>query len=474
MKKGLPYTLIAALVAILVMGCRSSRSQGSPVSTESVSNQVRTQYVQTSEALVRPRPVPVLNQDSSLSDYLAYAALNNPGLEAAFHRWKAALERVPQVRSLPDPRFTYGYYIQEVETRVGPQEHQFALAQTFPWFGKLKLQGEVATEAAREAEQAFTGVKLRLFYRVKNAYYHYYYLKRALEVTGDNIELLKHLERVAEAKLRGGAALAAVTKVQVEIGQLEDRRGTLLDMRRPIVARLNAALNRRETAPLPWPQEIRGEQVVMDEPSLLSWLAENNPEIRGLSFAIAKEERAMARARKDFYPDFTLGLGYIVTGDALIPNTVESGKDPLLATVTMNLPLWLGKYRAGVREARARQVAAERARVDRENELGSELQLALYEFRDAERKIDLYRDTLLPLARSALNVTEQSYTAGQGDFLDLVDAQRVLLEFELEYERALSRREQRLAAIEMLVGRELPRQGEKDPNQPTKLEDQKS
>jgi outer membrane protein TolC len=309
---------------------------------------------------------------------------------------------------------------------------------------------------------------------VKNAYYHYYYLKRALEVTGDNIELLKHLERVAEAKLRGGAALAAVTKVQVEIGQLEDRRGTLLDMRRPIVARLNAALNRRETAPLPWPQEIRGEQVVMDEPSLLSWLAENNPEIRGLSFAIAKEERAMARARKDFYPDFTLGLGYIVTGDALIPNTVESGKDPLLVTVTMNLPLWLGKYRAGVREARARQVAAERARVDRENELGSELQLALYEFRDAERKIDLYRDTLLPLARSALNVTEQSYTAGQGDFLDLVDAQRVLLEFELEYERALSRREQRLAEIEMLVGRELPRQGEKDPTQPTKLEDQKS
>ena len=46
-----------------------------------------------------------------LSDYLAQAALKNPELEAAFHRWKAALEKIPQVRALPDPRFTFAYFI---------------------------------------------------------------------------------------------------------------------------------------------------------------------------------------------------------------------------------------------------------------------------------------------------------------------------------------------------------------------------
>ncbi len=46
---------------------------------------------------------------ATLSDYLAYAALNNPGLEAAFYDWTRALERIPQVKSLPDPRFTYAY-----------------------------------------------------------------------------------------------------------------------------------------------------------------------------------------------------------------------------------------------------------------------------------------------------------------------------------------------------------------------------
>ena len=67
-----------------------------------------------------PSRLPSITDASLLDDYLAYGALNNPELEAAFNRWKAALEAVPQARSLPDPKFNYGYFIREVETRVGP------------------------------------------------------------------------------------------------------------------------------------------------------------------------------------------------------------------------------------------------------------------------------------------------------------------------------------------------------------------
>ena len=51
----------------------------------------------------RPGRAPELTEASGLADYLAYAALNNPSLEAAFNGWRAAVERVPQVRALPDP-----------------------------------------------------------------------------------------------------------------------------------------------------------------------------------------------------------------------------------------------------------------------------------------------------------------------------------------------------------------------------------
>jgi outer membrane protein TolC len=54
--------------------------------------------------------------------YLTTAANNNPELKASFNEYMAALEKVPQVKSLPDPRFAFGYFIQPVETRVGPQQ----------------------------------------------------------------------------------------------------------------------------------------------------------------------------------------------------------------------------------------------------------------------------------------------------------------------------------------------------------------
>ena len=66
------------------------------------------------------RQVEGLSETSTIEDYLVYAALHNPGIEAAFDHWKAALEKSPRAQSLPDPRFTYAYYIEHVETRVGP------------------------------------------------------------------------------------------------------------------------------------------------------------------------------------------------------------------------------------------------------------------------------------------------------------------------------------------------------------------
>ena len=81
----------------------------------------------------------MLDESAGLEDYLAYAAFNNPGLEAAFNRWKAAVERVPQVRALPDPRFTYVYYIEAVD--------QAGMGSSFPDWTKTAPCVFVATEA---------------------------------------------------------------------------------------------------------------------------------------------------------------------------------------------------------------------------------------------------------------------------------------------------------------------------------------
>ena len=86
-----------------------------------------------------------------LDDYLYQAAMNNSGLRTAFESWRAAMEQIPQAAALDDPRFTYGYFLQEVETRVGPQKHRLGLTQMFPWFGKLDVRTDAAAAKAEAA-----------------------------------------------------------------------------------------------------------------------------------------------------------------------------------------------------------------------------------------------------------------------------------------------------------------------------------
>jgi len=417
----------------------------------------------------RETSLPVLDENASLADYLRYAALNNPGLEAAWLRWKAALEKAPQVRALPDPRFTYRYFIERVETRVGPQRQSFGIAQTFPWLAKLRLRGDMAMEAAKAQRERYEAIKLALFFRVKDAYYEYFYLARAIDIVRENRNLLKYLEEVVRTRYKvAKAGYQDVIRAQVELGKVDDRLRTLEDLRDPLVARLNAALNRPIGAPLPWPRGEPAGHIAAADEQIFAWFREASPELKALDHEAARERHGISLARQAYFPDVTLGLDYIDTAGARMSNVSDSGKDPLVAMVSLNIPIWFGKYRAAEREARARRRSVLKTRADKANTLLAGIKLVLYKLRDAERKIDLYRDTLLPKAKQSLKATETAYRAGNATFSGLVDAQRVLLAFQLSYERAQADYNQRLAECEMLVGRGIPRAGASAPSQGAK------
>ena len=396
--------------------------------------------------------LPRITADSGLDVLQRYAALNNACLKSQFLRWQATLQKIPQVTALPDPRFNYGYFIRSVETRVGPQHHRIGISQMFPWFGKLKLRGEKAAHDAEADFQRLEAGRVRLRYDVAEAYHEYAYVNRAIEIVEENIALLKQLEGVAQSKFQGGGSYLGVIKAQVELGKLDDRKRSLLDVLEPIRARLNAALNREPNALLPKPRVTPTTELRQNDAQLLASLAEANPELKGLAADAQREDEGIELARREFYPDVTLGVDYIQTGDALAPTTPGNSKDPAIAMFSINIPLWWKKLRAGVREAEARKVAVEEQKVDLNNRLSATLKLALFNYRDAERKISLYRDSLVPQARSALSVSQKAFEGGSADFLETVDAQRLLLEFQLQAERSLANREQRLAEIRMILG----------------------
>lgn len=395
-------------------------------------------------------------RNAALPDLLAYAALNNAALKTAYYQWQGEVSKIARAKALPNPNISFAWFIKEVETRVGPQQQRIGFSQMVPWFGKLKLQGEVAARSAEAAQWQFESQKLTLYYDVKAAAYEYAFLRRAAEVVAQNEELLSFLEAVVRTKYRSGRAPhSSLIKIQVELDKLKDRRQNLLDMIRPQQARLNAALHRPAAAPLPETFDIPESYPAVNDSTWIIALRQKNPELLAADQRINAAAAGKKLARKTNRPEFMIGVDYIFTGEALNPQAPESGKDPLVAMLGMNLPLWPGKNRANIEVAEANYQVALNRREASEDMLAARLEMALYRLREARRKIALYGESLIPRSTQAFNVSRSAFEAGEVDFLELIDAQRTLLEFEILLEREKTNFQQRLAELEMLTGSEL-------------------
>jgi outer membrane protein TolC len=394
---------------------------------------------------------------ADLDDYIKIGLTNNPGLKVAFYEWKASFAKIAQATSLPDPQITYTEYIEKVETRVGPQNRAYSISQKFPFPDKLWIRKNKAFKSSEEAFYNFDRQRFDLIRKISEAYYEYVYLNKAVYLMTENIKLLKNFENVAQSKYKSGLVQNQdLLKVQVELGKLENESLSLEDLRHPLVARLNALLSLPRDNILPIPDEtlenITAEQRYEEITGLYAELTKHNPELLALTQNIEKNKDALKLAQRDYFPDLTVGVTAIDTGDALNPSTVDSSKDPLMVMFSVNVPIWFNRLNAGVQEAKASVKAAESLLEDKENDLSSQLALVHYKVRDALRQSSLYKDALLPKAVQALNAAQSGYEGGKTDFLSLIDAQRILLNFQLAYYRQNANFYQRLAELKSLIG----------------------
>jgi outer membrane protein TolC len=391
--------------------------------------------------------------EGGLSSYLAWAAQNSPALKSAFYTWLAAEEKTGYTGALPDPRIMYGYYVQSVETRVGPQNHRASLRQSFPWFGTLGAQKDISSHAADAAFKRFQAEELSLFYDVAAAYSAYYYAGRELSITEENLELLKYWEGVARARYRVSlAAHPDVIKAQVELGKLEDRLLRLGRQLDPSATRLRSLLNLPDSTRLPVPAMLPIVEDSFNRSLVLESVQADNPNLHATLAHIESQRAREKVASKQSWPSITLGVDYIQTGPALNPALEGSGKDAWIASAGISLPVWFGKNSAKKREAGAMRRRVEYAYLELKNRLHAITVNSLFEHDDALRRVRLYRDGLIPKAEQSLNAAYTAYEAGEIDFLNVLDAQRQLLDFQLRFEKARTELATRRAEIGMLTG----------------------
>ena len=140
MKKFGWFKIILPCVGLLLLaGCRGLSTKDERAARHDLAT-VTVKYLPDGAHLTLPE----LDPQAGLSNYLIFAMLNQPKVEAAYFDWAASVERITVERSLPDPQLTFQSDIANVVMTVMP-----GFMQEFPGPGKLNAASRVASAGSQ-------------------------------------------------------------------------------------------------------------------------------------------------------------------------------------------------------------------------------------------------------------------------------------------------------------------------------------
>jgi outer membrane protein TolC len=424
---------VSTLAAVLLSGCTgfsTSSERQSRASLKALTGKYRPGESKAA--------LPALGRNSSLQAFLKYAMLNQPRVEAAYYDYAAAVEGITMERSLPDPRLTFELDIQSALTTLMP-----GIMADVPWQSKLRIRADKASAESEAKLFAFAAAVLQTAYEVKRPYYQLHFLDERIRINRETLALMGELEQIARAQTESGkVTLQDVLRTQIEQERLRVEITNLEDSRNPLLAKFKAALGLHAGQPNP-PFPLRFESTPLDLTSerLFAKALAVNPRLKQMEAEIRMAENDIRLAHQSKLPDFNGGL----EADVKMSPTVWR------PTFGVTLPIWRDKIAAEIAAAQARKSVAQ-ARLSAEQiQLAVEFADKSFMFREATRNQKLLTDSLLPKARQALEVARSGYSAGKVDFINLQEAVRSLLGFELSVTDAVANRELALAETSLII-----------------------
>jgi len=401
--------------------------------------------------------------EDELRAYVDEALEKNPGLQETLGRYRASLETIDRVDTLPDPVFSFVQAIRSVETRVGPQINSFTFSQRFPWFGKLDLSGQVAMQEALAVHQMHRARQQEVIAATKRAYYELAYADAAIGITREEQSLLEHYEALAETRYATGQGLQqAIIKLHAEISRVVNRLEILGQQRRSSEAKLNTLMDRAPESPLPAVSHPAIPEVEVDLEELYALGLENRQELKATEERILKSEKAIELAEKSSWPDFFLGVGFVNVGKRSDPAGIampppDNGKNALSISAGISLPIYRRDDEASIREASETLFAERRRYASVRNEMEFSVRDEMVRVETLLEQIRLFDRALVPQSEEALRSTEAAYETGQLGVLDLLDSERMLLNVRVVHARYRADVLIALANLERAIGTRFPR-----------------
>lgn len=439
------------------------------------------------------------SQSDSLSSYLEIAARNNPTVLQRYYEYEAALQKVPQVGSLPDPSLSIGVFLSPMELVAGNQVADLRLMQMFPWFGVIKYAKDEMSLMAKAKYESFRDTKLQVFYDVQRTWYELHKIKQNIRVSENNIEILKTIERLAIVRFKaaplgngastsgggmspasstqsatsgssgmqgmggnsgnsggsvsnqtsapmqsspmnsspGSSGLSDVFRIQIEIGDLQNNTDLLKNQWNSVSARFNSYLNRAPDSPVSLPDTVIADNFILPVIAISDSTLANNPMLEMLQYEQQSLEARKQMVTRMGYPMLGAGLNYSIISKSDMSTSSMNGNDMIMPMVTATLPIYRKKYKALQDEADLLKSATSQNYKATANQLQTEYYQAMQLYLDARRRIKLYAEQY-ELASKTFDIMLQSFASSSVDLTDLLRVRQQTLDYEYKQIEAVA------------------------------------
>ncbi|MBI2313939.1 MAG: TolC family protein [Betaproteobacteria bacterium] len=391
-----------------------------------------------------------------LGQLVSEALQNNPEIRAARKEVEAAQARISPAGALDDPMLEAGVINLPVDSRRFDREDMtmkmIGLAQRFPYPGKRGLRQDMASKDAESLAYGYQETVNKVVRDVKLAYFDLALVMDSKRLVEKNRSVLDQFLKVAEARYAvGQGSQADVLKAQTQLSKMLDEL-IRLDRERPMIeADLSRTLGRGSNPAPVIPQTPGPGEVALSLDALRQAGLRDRPQLRALQSLVARNDKALELARKDFYPDFDVRLQYGQRDN--MPDGTKR-EDMVSVIVAINLPLWReAKLDPRLSEAAAMRDQALNMLQAQQNELFMKLRQQVAGAEQNLKSARLYETGILPQARLAVEATLAAYKVGRADFLSLMDSQMTVFNYEIVHAAALINYNKALAEVDFLVGK---------------------
>ncbi|MGV6827929.1 MAG: TolC family protein [Flavobacteriales bacterium] len=272
----------------------------------------------------------------TLDDYIQIAKVNNPTIKVKVAAYNLENEKVNEIGKLQNTNMSLGVFALTPETRVGAQQFKVGLSQKLPWFGEFIAEKNLQKSKAKVFNYDAILSERDLIYQVKKAYYDLYQKQAMTKILDENKLILEVYEKMALAALENNkASMSDVLRIRVEKNELNSTIFQNINDIDMLSNNFNRLLQRETNQSLNITDSLNVFNILIENQTI-----ESHPILEKLN---AKNEIYKSKLKvinKKQAPEISLGLDYFSVAKRANFNDVDNGKDILMPSLSLSVPLF--------------------------------------------------------------------------------------------------------------------------------------